>query len=171
MEFLESTRKSKVMHTDNSLEFDKACEDLSWKKLQIDTTQIGNKWDDLKSSTQSKRRYLCCICYNQVWMKIDGQISWKIYDLMGRSPYERRFGQSLQGPIIPFDSLNEYHPFITKDQSRIHQFGKKVLPGFFLEYLLRAGTIRKDDVQIADLEELETIDVSEIYSKRLNTKE
>ena len=30
MKFLEPTRKPKVMYTDNSLEFCKACEDLSW---------------------------------------------------------------------------------------------------------------------------------------------
>ena len=34
-----------------------------------------------------------------------------------------------------------------------------------------AGGIRKGDVLIADLEELETMDASEIYSKRLNAKE
>ena len=50
-----------------------------------------------------------------------------------------------------------------KDQSRIHQFGKKVLPGFFLGYALFAGTIWKGDVLVADLEELETMDASEIY--------
>ena len=58
-----------------------------------------------------------------------------------------------------------------KDQSRIHQFGKKVLPGLFLGYALYAGRIWKGDVLIADLEELETMDASEIYSKRLNAKE
>ena len=58
-----------------------------------------------------------------------------------------------------------------KDQSRIHQFGKKVLPGLFLGYALYAGGIWKGDVLIADLEELETMDASEIYSKRLNAKE
>ena len=58
-----------------------------------------------------------------------------------------------------------------KDQSRIHQFGKKVLPGFFLGYALYAGGIWKGYVLIADFEELETMDASEIYSKRLNAKE
>ena len=58
-----------------------------------------------------------------------------------------------------------------KDQSRIHQFGKKVLPGLFLGYALYAGRIWKVDVLIADLEELETMDASEISSKRLNAKE
>ena len=76
-----------------------------------------------------------------------------------------------EGPIIPFGSLVEYHPITAKDQSRIHQFGKKVLPGLFLGYALYAGGIWKGDVLVADLEELETMDASEIYSKRLNAKE
>ena len=42
------------------------------------------------------------------------------------------FGQPFKRPIIPFGSLVEYHPKTAKDQSRIHQFGKKVLPGWFL---------------------------------------
>ena len=89
----------------------------------------------------------------------------------GKTPYERRFGQPFKGPIIPFGSLVEYHHITAKDQSRIHQFGKKVLPGLFLGYALYAGGIWKGDVLIADLEESETMDASEIYSKRLNAKE
>ena len=49
--------------------------------------------------------------------------------------------------------------------------GKKVLPGFFLGYALYAGRIWKGDVLIEDLQELETVDASEIYSTRLNAKE
>ena len=89
----------------------------------------------------------------------------------GKTPYERRFGKPFEGPIIPFGSLVEYHPITSKDQYRIHQFGKKVLPGLFLGYALYAGGIWKGDVLIADLEELETMDASEIYSKRLNANE
>ena len=84
----------------------------------------------------------------------------------GKTPYERRFGQPCKRPIIPFGSLVEYHPITAKDQSRIHQFGKKVLPGLFLGYALYAGRIWKGDVLIADLEELETMDASEIYSRK-----
>ena len=43
--------------------------------------------------------------------------------------------------------------------------------GLFLGYTLYAGGIWKGDVLVADLEELETMDASEIYSKRLNAKE
>ena len=60
---------------------------------------------------------------------------------------------------------------LRKDQSRIHQFGKKFLPGLFLGYALYAEGIWKGDVLVADIEELETMDASEIYSKRLNAKE
>ena len=38
--FLEADRKPKVIYTDNSLEFGKACEDLSWNHCIVDTTQI-----------------------------------------------------------------------------------------------------------------------------------
>ena len=74
----------------------------------------------------------------------------------------------LKEPIVPFGSLVEYYPISAKDQSRIHQFGKKVLPDLFLGY---AGGIWKGDISVADIEELETMDASEIYSKRLNAKE
>ena len=89
----------------------------------------------------------------------------------GKTPNERRFGQPFKGPIIPFSSLVEYHPITAKDQSRIHQFGKKVLLGLFLGYALCAGGIWKGDISVADIEEMETMDASEIYSKRLNAKE
>ena len=81
-------------------------------------------------------------------MKNGGQIPWNAVpicdtstDLLsdGKTHHERRFGQPCKGPIIPFGSLVEYHPITAKDQSRIHQFGKKVLPGLFLGYALYAG--------------------------------
>ena len=49
------------------------------------------------------------------------------------------FGEPFEGPIIPFGSLVEYHHFTAKEQSRIHQFGKKVLPGLFLGYAFVRG--------------------------------
>ena len=90
---------------------------------------------------------------------------------MGRLPAKDVLENLFTGPIIPFGSLVEYHPVTAKDQSRIHQFGKKVLPGLFFGYALCAGEIWKGDVLVADVEELETMDASEICSKRLNAKE
>ena len=95
----------------------------------------------------------------------------KISCLMGKHHTRDVLGNHFKGQIIPFGSLVECYPFTAKDQSRIHQFGKKVLLGLFLGYALYAGRIWKGDVLVADLEELETMDASEIYSKRLNAKE
>ena len=84
----------------------------------------------------------------------------------GKTPYERRFGKQFKGPVIPFGSLVEYHPVTAKDQSRIHQFGKKVFLGLFFGYVLCAGGIWKGDVLIADFEELETTDASRNLLKK-----
>ena len=46
-----------------------------------------------------------------------------------------------------------------------------MLPGIFHGDVLYAGRIWKGDILVADLEELEEMDVSEIHAKRLNAKE
>ena len=69
--------------------------------------------------------------------------------------YERRFGTLCKGPTIPFGAMVEYHPLSAKDHSRLHQFGRKVLPGIFLGYALRAGGFWKGDILVADSEEVE----------------
>ena len=97
--------------------------------------------------------------------------TFKISCLMGKTPCERRFGMPLNGPLIPFGAMVEYHPISVKDISRLYQFGPKVLPGIFLGYALHAGRIWKGDILVADIEELELMDASEIYAKRLNAKE
>ena len=50
----------------------------------------------------------------------------------GKTLHYRRFGAPFKAHIVPFASLVEYLLMSTKDQSRIHQIGKKVLPGIFL---------------------------------------
>ena len=52
-----------------------------------------------------------------------------IQDLLsvGKTPYEKRFGEPFKGPVIPFGSLVEYYPISLKDQLRIHQFENESL--------------------------------------------
>ena len=85
-----------------------------------------------------------------------------VQDLLSgaKTPYERRFGEPFKGPVIPFGSMVEYHPISAKDQSIIHQIGKKVLPGIFLGYALYAGRMCKGDILVADIDELENSDAS-----------
>ena len=96
-----------------------------------------------------------------------------IQDLLtgGKTPYERRFGEPFEGPIIPFGSLVEDHPISAEDQSRFRQFGGEVQPGIFLGCVMIAGRIWKGDSMIADLDDLENLDASEIQPQRLNAKE
>ena len=77
----------------------------------------------------------------------------------------------LNGPVIPFGATVENHAISAKDQSRLHQFGPKVLPGIFLGYVLYAGGIWKGDIIVADIQELEQVDASDLHARRLNAKE
>ena len=177
--FLEPERKPKVIYIDNSLEFGKACEDLSWNHCtstphRSETNGIAER--AVRRVKEGTSAVLLQSGLNESWWADSMECYTylrNVTDLLsdGKTPYERRFGQPFKGSIIPFGSLDEYHPITAKDQSRIHQFGKKVLLGLFLGYALYAGGIWKGDVLIADLEELETMDASEIYSKRLSAKE
>ena len=89
----------------------------------------------------------------------------------GMTPYERRFGQPFQGPIIPFGSLVEYYPITAKDQSESINLERKFYLDCSSDTFSTRGGIWKGDVLIADLEELETMDASEFYSKRLDAKD
>ena len=172
--FLEPERKPKVIYTDNSLEFGKACEDLSWNHCtstphRSETNGIAER--AVRRVKEGTSAVLLQSGLNESWWADSVECYTylrNVTDLLsdGKTPYERRFGQPFKGPIIPFRSLVEYYPITAKDQSQIHQFGKKVLPGLFLGYALYVGGIWKGDVLIADLEELETMDASEIYSKK-----
>ena len=141
----------------------KACEDLSWNhctstpnrsetngiaEREVRRVKEGTSAVLLQSGLDENRWADSMECYTYLRNVTD-----RLTD--EKTPYERRFGKP---PI--------------KDRSfRIRQFGKKVLLGLFLGYALYAGGIWKGDVLVADLEELETMDASEIYSKRLNAKE
>ena len=147
--FLELERNPKVIYTDNSLEFGKACEDLSWNHCtstphRSETNGIAER--AVRRVKEGTSAVLLQSGLNERWwadsMECHTYLR-NVTDLLsdGKTPYERRFGQPFKGPIIPFGSLVEYHPKTAKDQSRIHQFGKKVLPGLFLGYALYAGGI------------------------------
>ena len=152
MKFLEPTRKPKVMYTVNSLEFGKSCEELSWSHCtstphRSETTMIADRAvRRVKEGTSAVLLQsglgnewwadsMACYCYLR-----------NIQDLLsdGKSPYERRFEMPFNGPVIPFGAMVEYHHISAKDQSRLHQFGAKVLPGIFLSYVLYAGESGKE---------------------------
>ena len=122
--FLEPERSPKVIYTDNSWEFGKACEDLSWNHC----TSTPHRSETNEIAERAVRRVKEGT--SAVWLHSGLNESWwadsmecytylrNVTDLLsdGKTPYERRFGQPFKGDIIPFGSLVEYHPFTAKDQ-------------------------------------------------------
>ena len=82
------------------------------------------------------------------------------------------FGPLFKGPEIPFGAMVEYFPISATDQSWLHQFGKRVLPGIFLGYALIAGGIWIGDILFAGkLESWENWTREKSTLERLNAKE
>ena len=122
MKFLETTRKPKVIYTDNSLEFGKSCEDLSWNRC----TSTPHRSESNGIAERAVRRIkegtsavllqsgldenwwadsIECYCYLR-----------NIQDLLsdGKRPFGRRFGIPFNGPVIPFGAMVEYHAISQK---------------------------------------------------------
>ena len=152
MKFLEPTRKPKVIYTDNSLRIWQSCEELSCNFCtstphRSETNGIGERAvRTVKEGTTSV--LLQSGLDNECWAdSMECYCSLRnIQDLLSdeKTPYERRLGMTFNGPVIPFGAMVEYHPFSAKDQSRLHRFGAKVLPGIFLAYALYAEGIWKE---------------------------
>ena len=116
--FLEPERKPKVIYTDKSLEFGKACEDLSWNHCtstphRSETTGIAER--AVRRVKEGTSAVLLQSGLNESWwadsMKCYTYLR-NVTDLLsdGKTPYERRFGQPFKGPIIPFGSLGWVSP-------------------------------------------------------------
>ena len=91
----------------------------------------------------------------------------------GKTPCERRLGEPFKEPDHSVrKQWFEYFPISAKDQSRLHQFGKRVLPGIFFGYALVAGrNLEGRHFWLQTLRSQENWDASEIHARRLNAKE
>ena len=106
--FSEPDRKPKVIYTDNSLEFGKACEDFSWNHFtstphRSETNEIAER--AVRRVKEGTSAVLLQSGLNENWWA--DSMECKTYlrnvtDLLsdGKTPYERRFGQPFA--IIPF---------------------------------------------------------------------
>ena len=116
--FLEPERKPKVIYTDNSFEFGKACEDLSWNHCtstphRSETNGIAER--AVRRIKEGTSAVLLQSGLDEKWWADSMDCSFylrNIQDLLsdGKTPYERRFREPCQGPITPFGSLVEYDP-------------------------------------------------------------
>ena len=99
--FLEPERNPKVIYTDNSLEFGKACEDLSWNHCtstphRSETNGIAEK--AVRRVKEGSSAVLLQSGLNESWWADSMECFTylrNVIDLLsdGKTPYERRFGQ------------------------------------------------------------------------------
>ena len=150
------------------------------ESLYVDTTQIGNKCVCWKSSAQRKRRHLCSIVAIRSGWKLMGrfygQIPWnvkpicetfKIYYLMGRRLVRDVLGNHSKDRLFHLVHWLSITVSLRKTSQESINLEKSYT---WIVSWIRFG-IWKGDLLDADIEELETMDASEIYSKRLNAKE
>ena len=113
-------------------------------------------------------------------MKNGGQIPWnaipicetfKISCLMGRLHTKDVLENLLKDQSFRLVHWLSIILFLRKTSQESINFERKSYLDCSLDTLLYAGGIGKGDSMVADIEELETMDASEIYSKRLNAKE
>ena len=110
------------------MEFGKACEDLSWNHCtstphRSETHGIAER--AVRRVKEGTSAVLLQSGLDENWWADSMECYTYLRNIQdflsdGKTPYERRFGKPLKGPIIPFGSLVEYHPITAKDQSRIH---------------------------------------------------
>ena len=107
----------KSFYTGNSLEFGKACEDLSWNHCtstphRSETNGIAER--AVRGVKEGTSAVLLQSGPNESWWADSMECSTCLRnatDLLsdGKTPYERRFGKPFKGPIISLGSLVKYY--------------------------------------------------------------
>ena len=92
--FLEPTRKPKVIYTDNSLEFGKACEDLSWNHCSSTSHRPETNGIAERAVRRVKEGHLRCYC-SPVWMTNGGRIPWNVTAICKTFRISFRMGRHL----------------------------------------------------------------------------
>ena len=124
--FLEPDRKPKVIYTNNSLEFGKACEDLSWNHCtstphRSETNRIAER--AVRRVKEGTPAVLLQSGLNENWWADSMECYTylrNVTDLLsgGTTPMKDVLGQPFRGPIISFGSLVEYYPVSAKDSQK-----------------------------------------------------
>ena len=113
-------------------------------------------------------------------MKIGGRIPWnvipicktfKISCLMGKLRTRDALENLLKDPTFRLVHWLSITLFLRRTSQESINLERKSYLDCSLDTLCTRGGIWKGDFLVADIEELETMDASEIYSKRLNAKE
>ena len=110
VKFLEPTRKPKVIYTDNSSEFGKSCEDVSWNYRTYalhpsETNGIAER--AVRRIKEGTSAVLLLSGLDEKWWADSMECYCYLRNILlseGKTPFERRFGEPFRGPVIPFGS-------------------------------------------------------------------
>ena len=95
----------------------------------------------------------CCCCLRNAYNKMAD----------GRTTYEQRCCVKFDGPLTPFWSQGQLQAHLL---GMVHQFVRKMHPGIFVGFVLRAGRGWSGDLLIVDREDFENLAPSDIHVKR-----
>ena len=164
------------------MEFAKACEDLSWNHCTSTPDRSETNGIAERAARRVKEGTSAVLLQSGLdenwWADSMECYTYlrNVQDLLsdGKTPYVRRFGKPLKRPIIPCGSLVEWLSItlsLRKTSQESINLERKSYLDCSLDTLCTRGGIWKGDIMVADIEELETMDASVIYSTRLNAKE
>ena len=168
--FLEPDRNPKVIYTDNSLEFGKACEDPSWNHCtstphRSETNGIAER--AVRRVKEGTSAVLLQSGLNESWWADSMECYTylrNVTDLSsdGKTSYERRLGQpfNLKDRLFHLVHWLSIIPLLRKTSQESINLERKSYLDCSSDTLCTRGGIWKGDVLIADLEGLETMDAS-----------
>ena len=122
-----------------------------------------------KERYAEERKELLLYCYIPAWMKNGGLIPWSAAVVCGMSKTSwkmeaHRIKGDLENHLSPGYSVGpmvEYHPVSAEDPIWQESFTWNVLLG----YALIAGKFWKGDIVVADIQELDNLNASEIHPR------
>ena len=175
--FLEPSEKPNI-YADNSLAIGKSCEDLTWNHR----TSAPHRSETNGVAERAVRRVrgnVCCAVAIRLGWKMVGWfigmllLSAKCPRLPGR--WENSLWKAIRRTIWrannSFWSIGWMSSDFHTRPVQTSPLWKESSTGIFLGHALIAGRIWKGDILVADIEELEKMDASEIYPRRINEKE
>ena len=168
LKLLEPSQAPKVVYTDNGIW--ESMWGFVMESAHVNTSSIRDKWHRWKSRSTGIRRYVSSAATVGtrwkvvVWLYGMLLLSAKCARPRGRreNSVQKTIWRTMQRENNTFGAMVEYHPSSPWEQARIHQFGWL--------WAGRGGIFGKD-ILIADLEDLEKLDASDIYPRRINAKE
>ena len=105
------------------------------ESFHMNATLIRDKCHCCKSSAPELGKGHLQYCCNLARTKSGGLTLWNAVAICkmfktswqtGKTPFERRLGEPLKGPVVPFSAMVECRPTSAHDQSKLHQFGTQI---------------------------------------------